>query len=168
MSVHYMEALQRRDLDAAGREINADVSMWIADELVDFLRYRLAQLSRDPTIHQWLGRAMVISEPDGQRHVVGSIGCHGAPDAEGRLEVGYGVDPRYRRRGFARESVRALFDWAYQTHGITRFVASVGPWNVASLGLIAQFGFRKVGEQMDDIDGLEYVFETEWPRPTSA
>ena len=47
------------------------------------------------------------------------------------------------------------------------FIASVGPWNQASLNLTAQLGFHKIGEQMDEIDGLEYVFETEWPRPAS-
>jgi [ribosomal protein S5]-alanine N-acetyltransferase len=73
------------------------------------------------------------------------------------------VHPSYRRQGFALECVRALFDWAHVTHRITRFVASVSPDNEASLNLIAQLGFRRVGEQMDDLDGLEYVFETTWP-----
>jgi len=167
MTVPFMEALQRKDIAAASRELGADVPMWMADELQDFLNYRLGQVRREPDVRQWLGRVMVLTEADGSRHAVGSIGFHGAPDAEGRLEVGYSVDPPYRRRGYARESVKALFDWAHATHGTTRFVASVGPWNDASLGLIAQYGFHKIGEQMDDIDGLEYVFETDWPRPAS-
>jgi RimJ/RimL family protein N-acetyltransferase len=167
MSLPFMEALQRRDIDSASRELGAQVPMWMAEELQDFLNYRLGQLRADPSIREWLGRVMVFTEPDGSRHAVGSIGFHGPPDAERRLEVGYSVDPPYRRRGFAREAVKALFDWARETHGISRFVASVGPWNDASLNLTAQFGFHKVGEQIDDIDGLEYVFETEWPRPAS-
>ncbi len=168
MSVPFMRALQRRDLAAASQELDADVPMWMADELQNFLRYRLGQLERDPTIREWLGRAIVLTDAAGVRHAVGSIGFHGPPDAEGRLEVGYSVDPRYRRQGFARESVRALFDWAYSKHAISRFIASVGPWNDASLNLIAQFGFEKVGEQMDEIDGLEYVFETTWPPGASG
>lgn len=167
MSVPFMEALQRRDIVAASSELDAAVPMWMADELRDFLNFRLGQVRDDPSVRQWLGRVMVLTEADGSRHGVGSIGFHGAPDAEGRLEVGYSVDPPYRRRGYARESVRAMFDWAHECHGTTRFIASVGPWNQASLNLIAHFGFHKVGEQMDEIDGLEYVFETDWPRPTS-
>jgi RimJ/RimL family protein N-acetyltransferase len=168
MSVAYMQALSRRDLAAASAEVGAAVPMWVADELVDFLRYRLGQLERQPEIRGWLGRSMVLTEADGSRHVVGSIGFHGPPDADGRLEVGYSVDPPYRRRGFAREAVQAMFDWAHAKHGIVRFVASVSPGNEASQNLISQFGFHKVGEQMDDIDGLEYVYETTWPRPRPA
>ena len=167
MSVPFMEALARKDLATASTEIGASVPVWIADELENFLKYRLTQLRVDPSIRIWLGRAMVLTEDDGSRRVVGSIGFHGPPDAEGRLEVGYSVDPPYRRRGYARESVQALFDWAHSEHGITRFVASISPDNEASLNLTAAYGFKQVGEQMDEIDGLEFVFETDWPRPTS-
>jgi L-amino acid N-acyltransferase YncA len=37
--------------------------------------------------------------------------------------------------------------------------ASVSPGNVASLALVRSLGFRQVGEQWDEIDGLELVFE---------
>jgi RimJ/RimL family protein N-acetyltransferase len=165
MSVPFMQALARRDTDAASREMGADVPMWMAEELENFLKFRLAQLVVDPTIHPWLGRAMILTEDGGPQRVVGSIGFHGPPDKENRLEVGYSVDPPHRRRGYASESVKALFDWAHREHGITRFVASISPDNEASLNLTAALGFHRVGEQMDEIDGLEYVFETEWPRP---
>jgi RimJ/RimL family protein N-acetyltransferase len=168
MSVPFMEALARKDLQAASEEIGATVPAWIADELENFLKYRLGQLRLDPSIRVWLGRAMVLTEDDGTRRVVGSIGFHGPPDEQGRLEVGYSVDPPYRRRGYASESVKAMFDWAHQEHGITRFIASISPDNEPSLNLTAAYGFHKVGEQMDEIDGLEYVFETDWPRPASG
>lgn len=167
MSVPFMEALVGRDLAAASAEIGATVPAWVADELENFLRFRLGQLRLDPTIRVWLGRAMVLIEADGSRRVVGSIGFHGPPDALGRLEVGYSVDPPFRRRGYARESVKALFDWAHREHGITRFVASISPDNEPSLRLAAGYGFQRVGEQIDEIDGLEYVFETDWPTAAS-
>jgi RimJ/RimL family protein N-acetyltransferase len=168
MSVPFMEALAHKDIAAASAEIGAIVPAWMAHELENFLKYRLSQLRLDPAMRVWLGRAMVLTEADGGRRVIGSIGFHGPPDAEGRLEVGYGVDSRYRRRGYASESVKALFDWAHQEHGITRFVASISPDNEPSLRLTAAYGFHKVGEQMDEIDGLEYVFETDWPRPAEG
>jgi RimJ/RimL family protein N-acetyltransferase len=167
MSVSFMEALASKDLAAASAEIGAAVPVWIADELENFLKYRLGQLRLDPTIRVWLGRAMVLTEDDGTRRVVGSIGFHGPPDAQGRLEVGYSVDPPFRRRGYASESVKALFDWAHNEHGITRFIASISPDNEPSLRLTAGYGFQRVGEQIDEIDGLEYIFETDWPRPAS-
>ncbi|MEP7361161.1 MAG: GNAT family N-acetyltransferase [Chloroflexota bacterium] len=168
MSLPFMEALAGHDMAGASAELDAEVSEWMADELENFLKFRLGQLRLDPTIRPWLGRSMVLTQGDGTKRAVGSIGFHGPPDEEGRLEVGYSVDPPFRRRGYATESVKALFDWAYREHGITRFVASISPGNEASLNLTAAYGFHQVGEHMDEIDGLEYVFETEWPRPASG
>ena len=168
MSVPFMEALQRNDLATASREVGASVPADMPMDLHNFLDFRLAQPALDPTIREWLGRVMVLDDGDGGRRVIGSVGFHGPPDAEGRAEVGYRVEPDYRRQGYAREAVKALFDWAYRTHGVTRFVASIAPDNEPSLTLARQLGFTQVGEQMDEIDGLEYVFETTWPRPSGG
>jgi RimJ/RimL family protein N-acetyltransferase len=106
---------------------------------------------------------MVLTDATGERHVIGTIGFHGPPDDQGRLEVGYRVEAPFRRQGFARESVQALFDWAASAHGIHRFVASISPTNEPSLRLAAGFGFRETGSHIDEIDGLELEFETDWP-----
>ena len=163
MTVPFMQALAAHDFAGAELAIGARVPPWLANQLENFLKFRLAQLAVDPTIREWLGRAMVVSHGEGVRAVIGSIGFHGPPDAEGRLEVGYSVDPNYRRQGYAREAVEALFNWAHHEHGIDRFVASISPDNEPSLRLARGFGFVQVGSQIDEIDGLELVFETKWP-----
>jgi RimJ/RimL family protein N-acetyltransferase len=163
MNLAFMRALVAQDVDTATAELGADVSEAMTDDLANFARYRLAQMEADPSIQQWLARAMVRTEATGRRHAIGTIGFHGPPDEKGRVEVGYRVEAPYRRQGYTSEAVRALFDWASREHGIRRFVASISPTNTASLGLAHGFGFRQVGERMDDIDGLELVFETTWP-----
>ena len=163
MTLPFMRAIIAGDAAAASRELDAEVSGAMSDDLVDFARHRLAEMEADPSVQQWLARAMVRTEPDGGRHAIGTIGFHGPPDDRGRLEVGYRIEPDYRRQGYTREAVRALFDWAHREHGIRRFVASVSPTNEASLALIGGLGFSRVGEQMDEVDGLEYVFEAPWP-----
>jgi RimJ/RimL family protein N-acetyltransferase len=163
MNLAFMRALVAGDAQAATRELGADVGDTMTDDLANFARYRLAQMEADPSVQQWLGRAMVVTDPDGRRHAIGTLGFHGPPDARGRVEVGYRIEPPYRRQGYTSEAVRALFDWAAREHGIRRFVASVSPTNEPSLALIRGFGFSQVGEQMDEIDGLELVFEAPWP-----
>ena len=163
MTIPVMRALQEKDLEAAGKLAGATVEEGLADDLVDFLRYRLAQLDAEPSIREWLGRLIVLTDATGERHAIGTIGFHGPPDDQGRLEVGYRIEAPFRRQGYARESVQALFDWAASAHNVHRFVASVSPSNEPSLRLIAGFGFERTGEHMDEIDGLEYEFETDWP-----
>jgi [ribosomal protein S5]-alanine N-acetyltransferase len=133
---------------------------WL-EETRGLFRMRLEQMRKDPSEQAWLTRAMVLRDPEST--VIGHIGFHGPPDARGRVEVGYTVLEGYRRQGYAGEAVRALFDWVATTHGITRFIASVGPWNDPSLGLIRKLGFVQTGVQWDDVDGEELVFELHRP-----
>jgi RimJ/RimL family protein N-acetyltransferase len=42
---------------------------------------------------------------------------------------------------------------------VTTVRATISPDNAASLATIADFDFQHVGEQMDDEDGLELIFE---------
>ena len=163
MTVPFMRALAHGDVPAAEEVMNATVPADMPQDLKNFLVFRLAQLEAEPHVREWLGRVMVLTDASGDRRIIGSLGFHGPPDAEGRAEVGYRVEPEHRRQGYAREAIEALFDWAHQTHGVTRFLASIDPNNEPSLRLASGFGYRKIGEQMDDIDGLEYVFETTWP-----
>lgn len=164
MSIPVMRALVARDLAGAQLGLGAVIPDGFSDHLDHFLRYRLAQLDTDPSILRWLARAMVLTDAGGRRRVIGTIGFHGAPDEQGRLEIGYRIEPEFRRRGYTREAVRAMFDWAATEEGIHRFVASIRPDNEASLGLAAGFGFVQIGTQMDEIDGLELVFEAAWPQ----
>lgn len=164
MTEPFVRALVAHDLAAASRELGADVPEGLPDDLENFLRYRLAQMEVDPSIQPWLGRAMVLTDDAGTRRAIGTIGFHGPPDDQGRLEVGYRVEPDYRRQGFAREAVAGLFDWAASTHGVRRFLASISPTNHASRRLAADFGFVQTGSQVDDLDGLELTFETDWPQ----
>ena len=163
MSLRFMQLLLERDLAGAEAEIGAAIPPEMPDRLDDFLQFRIADLSIDPAAQPWLGRAIVLTERDGTRRVVGSCGFHAPPGPDGRVEVGYRVEPDYRRQGVASEVVRALFDWA-QAQGVDRFRASVSPTNVPSLAIVDRLGFRQVGVQIDDIDGEELVFELDgWP-----
>lgn len=113
-------------------------------------------MSEGPASEPWLVRAIVRKEDN---KMVGHIGFHGPPDDDGIAEIGYTIEAEHRRRGYALEAIEALLDWARQIHGVTRFRASVGPWNEPSLALVRKLGFVQTGVQWDDRDGEELVFE---------
>jgi [ribosomal protein S5]-alanine N-acetyltransferase len=130
---------------------------WPEDRDRRLLRLRRDQMKKDPESQQWLLRAMVL--PADQRIQVGHIGFHGPPETVGRAELGYTVMPDYRRLGYASEAARAMMTWAEREHGVTNFFVAISPDNAASLAMAVRLGFIRVGEQMDEEDGLEYVFE---------
>jgi ribosomal-protein-alanine N-acetyltransferase len=121
---------------------------------------RLEQLAADPSEEPWLVRAMVLRTP---RRLVGSVGFHQPPDASGRAEIGYDVVAAQRRKGYAREGIHGMTTWAFATGRARICVASISPDNAASLALVRSLGFRQVGEQIDEVDGLELVFERRLP-----
>lgn len=162
MSLTFMRALVAGDLDVAAREMGATLPPGMRADLANFLGFRIPDLEANPARQPWLGRSMVWTHADGRREVIGTIGFHGPPDDTGRVEIGYRVEPAFRRRGIATECVRALLAWA-ESQGIHRFRASVAPGNVASLAIIHSFGFHQVGVQMDEIDGEELVFHLDRP-----
>ena len=95
---------------------------------------------------------------------VGEIGFHGTPgtNALGELdaiELGYTVEPAFRRQGFAEEAIRGMMAWA-QARSISRFMESIGPTNTPSLALAAKLGFTEIARVIDEEgDGPEIVFE---------
>jgi RimJ/RimL family protein N-acetyltransferase len=125
------------------------------------LRRRSAQLKEDPSSSCWLLRAMVLRET-GQ--FVGRIGFHGKPGDNtlkepAAVELGYAVEPTFRRQGLAEEAIRGMMAWAKE-RSISHFLVSIGPSNSASLQLAAKLGFKEVKRVEDeDGDGLEIVFE---------
>ncbi|AWB86968.1 GNAT family N-acetyltransferase [Mycetocola zhujimingii] len=133
------------------------VSPYLAGpECLSLWRMRSGQIVDTPTDAPWITRLMVdprVTAP------VGVAGFHGAPDDTGMVEVGYRVDPLLRRRGYARRSLETLLAVA-QGHPDVRTVrASISPENTASRALVSSYGFVETGEQWDEEDGLEIIFE---------
>jgi RimJ/RimL family protein N-acetyltransferase len=149
-----LTALIDGDLAAA----SAAAGLTLTDYLVSegwLWRIRRDQIKGDPASADWIARA-VVAEPDGV--VVGHGGFHGPPDDDGTVEVAYSVDPAYRRRGYAKAMLTALLRRAELDPSVRAVRASIRPDNTGSLATIAGFGFRKIGEQWDPEDGLEYVY----------
>jgi RimJ/RimL family protein N-acetyltransferase len=152
-----LEALLAGDLDRASEVTGVPLPPFFLErEAQGIWRYRRDQIRRDPASAPWLVRA-VISEPAGV--VVGHAGFHGPPDASGMVEIGYTILPGYRRQGYGSAAVAALLREAAEVPEVQTARASISPGNIASLALARSFGFRQVGDQWDDEDGLELVFE---------
>jgi RimJ/RimL family protein N-acetyltransferase len=155
LSVATMEALVAGDLTAASRSAGATLSPYLVEE--GWLwRIRLQQVASDPASLDWIARAAVDAASD---EVVGHVGFHGPPDEHGMVEVAYSVDPAYRRRGYATAMLRTALGWVASDPAVRTVRASVAPDNEASMATLRKFDFVHVGEQWDEEDGRELVFE---------
>lgn len=128
----------------------------------DTFEHDMRQLQADAAYKPWASRAIMHKE---EMKVMGLIRFHGKPASRSdkpyrhnAAELGYEIYPAYQRRGYAREAITGAMQWATKSFGIHSFIASVSPENTASLSLVQSLGFRKVDEEVDETDGLEYVF----------
>lgn len=127
----------------------------------EFLELRLRELEANPALQPWLMRAISLRR---EGRLIGDIGFHSAPavapaPSPKSVELGYSVLEAWRRQGFAQEAVEALIQWACDRHEVHRFVLSISPENQPSQALAAKLGFRKIGSKIDELDGLEEIFE---------
>ncbi|MFD0895805.1 GNAT family N-acetyltransferase [Luteolibacter ambystomatis] len=129
----------------------------------EILAMRLEQLEAVPALEPWLLRAMVLRET---RTMVGHIGFHTAPGPEylepwspGAVEFGFSVLEEHRRRGYAREAAQGMMRWAVDEHGVRAFVLTISPGNHPSQALASGLGFHRIGEHVDEVDGIEEILE---------
>jgi RimJ/RimL family protein N-acetyltransferase len=119
-------------------------------------RMRSQQVDQDPASAAWV-TGVIWDEQE--QAAVGRAGYHGPPDPSGMVEIGYAVDPAYRRRGYARAALEALLLRAAREPQVKVVRVTISPDNTASYALASQYGFAKVGEQWDEEDGLEIIYE---------
>lgn len=147
----------------AGRRAEAETLIvsslpadWPTDHARRVMQYRARQMAEDADVAPWLLRAMVRQS---DRQVIGYINFHGPPNERGQAELGYTVFEEHQRLGYASEAATAMMAWARNEYSVRRFIVSISPTNSPSLAMAAKLGFRRIGEQIDDEDGEEYVFE---------
>ncbi|WP_344224169.1 GNAT family N-acetyltransferase [Paractinoplanes ferrugineus] len=151
------QALARGDLAAADAASPVPLSAFLAGpECQGVWAYRARQCEADPDSAGWV--TGVIWDERNQV-AVGRAGFHAPPDAAGLVEIGYAVEPAHRRQGYARAALEALLQRACDDPGVKTVRVCIAPDNIASYSLAAHYGFVKVGEQWDEQDGREIVYE---------
>lgn len=110
---------------------------------------------------EW-GMFALVREEDGL--AVGALGYHGAPDGEGRVEIGYDLVEGARGHGYMTEALRALAGWGRQRareHGDVRSLfAVVDKVNTASRGVVSRAGFAQVSDDWGvGEQGAQFAYE---------
>ena len=120
------------------------------------LGWRVPQVKVDPSVNKWFVRFIVLKE---SKEVIGSTSFHGVPDAEGMMEIGLGIEEAFRNQGYAREALAGMWKWVSAFPEVKTLRYTVSPENLPSIAVINYFGFGYKGQQMDEIDGPENIYE---------
>jgi [ribosomal protein S5]-alanine N-acetyltransferase len=119
---------------------------------------RLDEIRANPDHRLWGDRVVITRE--GEPRVIGSVIFHGGPDAQGVVEVAYGIEGESQRQGFGREAVHAAVSWAFGEPHVHIVRASTFTWHAASRRILEKIGFCVVGTCSDILgEMLEYEVE---------
>jgi [ribosomal protein S5]-alanine N-acetyltransferase len=88
-----------------------------------------------------------------QQVAIGQMGCKGMPDAEGDVEIGYGINSAYQGRGYATEMVQALATWLLAQPTVRRIIAECNVDNIGSIRVLEKSDFHRTGTRFDEEDG---------------
>ena len=119
----------------------------------------IERIRADPAARLWGDRLMIEPGADGERHIVGSVVFHGAPDAMGEVEIGYGVEASRQGMGYGAEAVCAVVDWALDQPDVRRVAAATFPWHTASIRILRRAGMLPCGTREHDMLGDLILFE---------
>ena len=120
------------------------------------LAWRVPQVKVDPSVNRWFVRYIVLKE---SQEVIGSTSFHGIPDADGMMEIGLGIEEAFHNKGYAREALAGMWKWVCAFPEVKTLRYTVSPDNLASIAVINYFGFEYKGQQIDEEDGPENIYE---------
>lgn len=120
------------------------------------LGWRVPQVKVDPSTNKWFVRFIVLKQT---HEVVGSISFHGVPDVDGMIEIGLGIEEAFRGNGYAKEALTGMWRWACGFPEVKTLRYTVSPDNLPSIAVIEYFGFTYKGQQQDEVDGPENIYE---------
>ncbi|HEV7122211.1 MAG TPA: GNAT family protein [Rhodanobacter sp.] len=83
--------------------------------------------------------------------LIGDLGVCLPSDPRGSVEFGVSIASPYQGRGYASETLRALFDFAFGQLGRHRVHASVDPRNLASMAMLRALGMRQEAHHRESL-----------------
>lgn len=119
---------------------------WAEDFPADGDRVIADFITGHPDALHMYGHRLVVERDTGL--VVGSIGLFWPP-TDGAVEMGYGIVPSRRGRGYASEATRALAGFALTAPGVHTVHAQVELANPASVRVLEKAGLRRWSSDAD-------------------
>ena len=118
---------------------------YIAEQSDDILKTAYQEMLQGCLDHpdQWEWYSIWMIELKDGTHV-GDL-CFKGFNADGSVEIGYGIKKEQQGKGYATEAVNAAVIWALQQPGVTRVEAETEPDNSASQRVLEKCGFVPSG-----------------------
>ena len=120
------------------------------------LPYRIPRVKLNP---EFAEIAIVLAIEKISKEIIGSAGFHDFPNEDGMIEIGFGIVPEKQNQGYGKELLHGMWREITKRPDVKVLRYTVSPTNEPSVHIIENLGFTLVGEQIDEEDGLELIYE---------
>ncbi len=114
------------------------------DEMKHAMKVRLRKVLEDGENYLWLTNWAVVLKEENQ--IIGFIMIKGYPNENGEVIVGYGIEEKYRKRGYATEALKGLIDWIFENPKAEYVIGDTEKANIASHKVLENAGAIKYKE----------------------
>jgi RimJ/RimL family protein N-acetyltransferase len=115
---------------------------WMTDRVHHSIGMKIDKMRKaDASQHDWFTYWLIVIKDENVG--AGMLGFNGFPALNGSTEIGYGIDEAYQGKGYRREAVQALIDWAF-THPFCNVITASEVENPASRRLLEKLGAQLV------------------------
>lgn len=130
-------------------EMETDLGTIVTNTMLDeemkyAMKVRLRKVLEDPENYLWLTNwAVVLKE---ENRIIGFIMIKGYPNENGEVIVGYGINEKYRRNGYATETLKRLTEWIFENPKALCIIADTEKLNKPSHKVLENLGAIKYKE----------------------
>lgn len=107
----------------------------------DIVRGQVVKTYEDSPNYMWHSFWFMIRKED--QVVIGSADFKDVPNAEGEVEIGYGLGKEFEHHGYMTETVQAMCEWALQQKGVKHVIAETETDGLASQRILRRCGFTE-------------------------
>ncbi|MBK7884955.1 MAG: GNAT family N-acetyltransferase [Chitinophagaceae bacterium] len=124
-------------------ELNADENF--LNELAEALNSHIApMIKKNVAFYEWYTHWLIVDEQ--QKLTIGGIGGTGLPDANGEVMIGYFIDKKFEKQGYATEALNSFVKWLFQNNDLLAVIADTPVDNFGSQRVLQKAGFKRIGE----------------------
>lgn len=144
-----LEMLASNPLAFAGElSLSASKSL-MEEEALDAIRNGLLPFLSDGDKNAPFYTMWVIIGKE-QQAIYGGCCFHGAPDEQGEVEIGFGIDEEFRNKGYMTETLSGILRWAENRPTIKTVKAITDASNFAAIQVLKKSKF----EYLNQSDGM--------------
>ena len=111
------------------------------DTVTRAINIKISKMAQaDERGHPWYTYWLIVITA--QARGAGLAGFKDYPNEQGEVEIGYGIDPAFRNKGYTTEAVQALIAWAFQHSHCTAVIAETVEPNAPSHRVLEKVGMH--------------------------